>query len=113
MVKTVKSYFDFKKAYNKRKSFGNKNLVLYIRKNNLPYSRLGLTVSKKVGNAVVRNKIKRRMKEIYRSEVDKIKDGYDLIFVVKKHVPDLDFWELRGSFLHILRISNMYKKGKK
>lgn len=110
MVKTVKSYFDFKKAYERKKSFGNKNLVLYIRENGLPYSRLGITVSKKVGNAVVRNKTKRRIKEIYRSEVENIKPGYDLIFVAKNHVPDLSFQELRGSFLHILKVAKMVKK---
>ena len=86
---TVKKYFDFKKAYDKGKSFGNRNLILYIRKNDLDYSRVGITISKKTGKAVVRNKIKRRMKEIYRNNEANIKDGYDLIFIIRRNVTDL------------------------
>lgn len=109
MVQTVKSYFDFKKAYDKGKSFGNRNLILYIRKNDLEYSRIGITISKKTGNAVVRNKIKRRMKEIYREFLPDIKEGYDLIFVIRKNVPDISFQELRSAFKHILKVSKMLK----
>ncbi|MDO5028170.1 MAG: ribonuclease P protein component [Bacillota bacterium] len=104
---TVKSYFDFKKAYSKGKSYGNRNLVLYVRKNNLAYTRVGFTVSKKVGTAVVRNKIKRRLREIFREYEDSIKEGYDLIFIVKRNVPDISFQQLRSAFFHILKISKM------
>lgn len=107
MVATIKSYFDFKRAYEKRKTFGNRNLTLYIKKNDLGYSRLGITVSKKIGKAVVRNKIRRRMKEIYREFEPKIAQGYDLVFVVKKNVPDISFIELKSAFRHILKISKL------
>ncbi len=109
MTHIVKSYFDFKKAYDKGKSYGNRNLILYIRKNDLDHSRLGITVSKKTGNAVVRNKIRRRIKEIYRELESNIKDGYDLIFVVRRNVPDISFRELRSAFRHLIRISKMEK----
>lgn len=107
---TVKSYFDFKKAYTTGKSYGNRNLVLYVRKNNLGYTRVGFTVSKKIGTAVVRNKIKRRLREIFRTYEDSIKEGYDLIFIVKKNVPDISFKDLKSAFYHILKISKMVKR---
>ncbi len=107
---TVKKYFDFKKAYDKGKSFGNRNLILYIRKNDLDYSRVGITISKKTGKAVVRNKIKRRMKEIYRNNEANIKDGYDLIFIIRRNVTDISFKDLESAFKHIIKISKMEKK---
>lgn len=107
---TVKSYFDFKKAYTQGKSYGNRNLVLYVRKNNLGYTRVGFTVSKKVGTAVVRNKIKRRLREIFREYEDSIKEGFDLIFIARTNVPDISFKELKSAFHHILRVSKMVKK---
>lgn len=109
MIYTVKSYYDFKKAYDKGRSFGNRNLVLYIRKNELDQSRIGITISKKTGNAVTRNKIKRRIKEIYREMAPNIKEGYDLIFVVRRNVPDISYQELRSAFHHLIRISKMEK----
>lgn len=104
---TVKNYFDFKKAYDNGKSYGNRNLVLYIRKNNFDYTRVGFTVSKKIGNAVVRNKIKRQMREIFREFEPCIKEGYDLIFITRKNVPDISFQDLRSAFKHIIKISKM------
>ncbi|NLW42150.1 MAG: ribonuclease P protein component [Tissierellia bacterium] len=109
MIKTVKSYFDFKKAYEKGKSFGNRNLILYIRKNDLDHTRIGITVSKKTGNAVVRNKIRRRIKEIYREVAPNLKEGFDLIFVVRRNVPGISFKELKSAFHHLIRISKMEK----
>lgn len=106
---TVKKYFDFKKAYDKGKSFGNRNLILYVRRNGLDHSRLGITISKKTGKAVIRNKIRRQIKEIYREFEPNIKVGYDLIFIVRRNVPGISFADLKSAFKHILKISKMEK----
>ena len=105
---TIKSYHDFKKAYDHGRSFGNRNLILYTRKNGTNKTRIGITISKKTGKAVVRNKIRRQMKEIYRELEPNIKDGYDLVFIVRRNVPDITFWQLRSAFDHILKVSRMY-----
>lgn len=106
---TIKTHRDFRLAYDHGKSFGNRNLILYIRKNGTRKSRIGFTISKKTGNAVTRNKIRRRLREITREYAPRIKDGYDLVFIVRRNVPTITFWQLRSAFNHILRISGMYK----
>lgn len=108
-MNTIKKYRDFKKAYDQGRSFGNRNLVLYVRKNGTKETRLGITISKKTGNAVVRNKIRRQVKEIYREFFPKIKDGYDLVLIIRKNVCHISFAKLKSAFDHILKVSRMYK----
>lgn len=105
----LRKNMEFKKVYNGGKNFWNRNLVLYIKKNNLEEPRLGITITKKVGNAVVRNKIRRRIKEIYRLNLHRIKGGYDLIIIPKKNVVDISFKDLESALNHILKRSNMFK----
>ncbi|MDO5725777.1 MAG: ribonuclease P protein component [Tissierellia bacterium] len=103
----LKSYFDFKKVYEKKQTKGNRQMVLYIKPNGKDFNRLGLTVSKKVGNAVVRNLLRRRMKEIYRENSNNLKTGYDLVFVLKPVCADISYRELRKSFLHVIKLSKL------
>ncbi|NLW39668.1 MAG: ribonuclease P protein component [Tissierellia bacterium] len=100
---------DFKRVYRRGKSFGNRNLVLYIYKNGLDFSRVGFSVSKKIGSSVVRNKVKRRLREIFRNNFDNIMDGYDIIIIPKKNVVDMEFKKLESSVFHILKISGLLK----
>ena len=103
----LRKNLEFEKVYISKNNYWNRNLVLYKRKNNLEYSRIGISVSKKIGNAVIRNKVKRRIREISRLHLHRIKDGYDLIFIPKKNVVDISYEELESAFIHILKISNM------
>lgn len=101
---------EFKNVYNHGKNYWNRNLVLYIKKNGLEETRVGYTITKKIGNAVVRNKIRRRMQEIYRLNFSRVKDGYDLIFICKKNTVDLSYKELENSMIHIMKIAKVLKK---
>lgn len=103
----LRKNLEFRKVYNNGKNFWNRNLVLYIRKNDLEETRLGLTITKKIGNAVVRNKIRRRLKEIYRLNLYRVKSGYDLIIIPKKNVVNISYKELENALIHILKISGM------
>lgn len=102
---------DFTRVYQKRKTYGNRNFTLYLRKNDLPYTRVGFSISKKVGKAVVRNKCKRRLRELFQKHRESVVPGYDLVFVVKAGTGSISFKKLESAFLHILRISRLLKKG--
>ena len=80
----LKKDSDFRKVYKHGKSFANRNLVMYILDNKSDSTRVGISVSKKVGNAINRNKIRRRIKESYRLNIDaNVKYGYDIVFIAR------------------------------
>ena len=95
----LRSNMEFKRVYSKGKNYWNRNLILYVRKNNTNITRIGFSVSKKIGKSVVRNKVKRRMREICRLRLDQLKEGYDLVFIPKKNVVDLTYKELESAML--------------
>ena len=76
--KSLKLNHLFRRLYHKGKSCANKYLVLYCRKNGSQENRIGLTVSGKLGHAVVRNKIRRRLREIYRLHEAEFRPGWDI-----------------------------------
>jgi ribonuclease P protein component len=94
---------EFSYTYKRGKSLANSFLVLIYRKNGLDVSRVGFSVSKKYGNAVERNKIKRRLKEIYRHRIGQIKSGYDLIFVVRVGAKGASFKRLENQLVNLLK----------
>lgn len=100
---------EFKKVYSNGKNFWNRNLILYKRKNEFEETRLGITITKKFGNAVTRNRARRRLSEIYRLKLHRIKDGYDIVIIPKKNVIDLSYDELKSALEHILKISRLLK----
>lgn len=81
-TQSLKLNRDFRRVY-KGDSFAGGYTVVYVRKNRYPFNRLGLTVSKAAGKAVVRNRLKRLMRESYRLMEDDIKTGYDFIIVAR------------------------------
>lgn len=106
----IRKNMEFKNVYKTGRNYWNRNLVLYVKKNGLNETRVGYTITKKIGNAVTRNKMRRRMKEIYRLNFHNIKEGYDLIFIAKRSIVDIPYKELEGSMIHIMSISKLLKK---
>ena len=97
---------DFKNVYRKGKSFSTKILVFYFLKNNLGYSRIGFSISKKVGNAVTRNKIRRLIKENLKDMPD-LKDGYDIIFIGRIPSSESDFNQIGKSIRYLFKKSGV------
>lgn len=94
---------EFARVFRHGQSIANKNFVLYYRKNpSVSHFRLGISVSRKVGGAVVRNRIRRLVKESARLSKEKVKPNFDLILIAKKPAAELDFWECKKNVLHIL-----------
>lgn len=82
---SLRSNSDFRRLYNRGKSFVSPELVLYIAKTRRPINRIGITVSKKIGNAVKRNRARRVIKEAYRLILPRFQSfGYDMVFVARK-----------------------------
>lgn len=99
---------EFKKIYSRGKSYANKLLVLYIANNKEDKTKVGFSVSKKVGKAVVRNRVKRLIREAYRLNQDKIKKrGVSLVFIARNRAKDANFIEIEKALLDLL------KKGQK
>ena len=95
--------------YNHKESLANKYLVMYILPNDQMYSRIGISVSKKVGNSVVRHRIKRLIKESYRLNIDKIASGYDIIVIARYSAKGKNFSEIESALLHLCQRFNIVK----
>ncbi len=82
---------------------GNANafLVLYARKNRMPYNRVGITVGKKLGHAVVRNRIRRRLREVYRLHEDSFTPGWDIVVVARSRAISASFSQLTDAYLSL------------
>ena len=91
----------FRRLYGRGKSAVNPCLALYCRKNNLGFSRLGLTVGVKVGKAVVRNRTRRRIREAYRIHEDRFLPGYDLVVVARVKAGHSRYREIERSLLSL------------
>lgn len=88
----------FKKLYSKGASCVSPSVVLYAKRNGLPYNRIGITVSKKLGKAVVRNRSKRRLREVYRTNLALLKSGFDFVLVARGRTATVPFAKLAADF---------------
>ena len=82
-VETLKTNSDFRRAYARGKSYTNPALVMYVRKNRAGSCRIGITASKKIGNAVQRNRARRVIREAFRQVNLPLKGNYDVVFVAR------------------------------
>lgn len=88
----------FRRIYKSGKSCARPTLVLYARHTGQPGNRLGITVSKKIGKAVIRNRAKRRLREVFRANSHILKSGYDFILVSRGRTPFSAFSNLTEDF---------------
>lgn len=103
----------FAKVFKHGKSAANHQFVVYVKPSpDAKPFRFGVSASKKIGNAVVRNRIRRRVKEIVRQMEPDIKPGVDIICIVRKPALELDYAGLKKSIHHVFKRANLLEKRK-
>lgn len=107
-VISLKNKREFNKVFNLKKSYANKYLVIYLCENGLEFNRIGISVSKKVGNSVIRHRITRLIRESYRINRDSINNGFDIVIVARTNILGRTFKEIESALLHLLRLHNIY-----
>lgn len=110
LSESIKKTVEFTKVYRNGKSFANKYLVMYILENQLDKNRIGISVSKKVGNSVVRHRVTRLIRESFRLNDDKFSIGYDIVVVARSSAKDKQFKEIESALLHVGRIHKIVKE---
>lgn len=111
MKNSIKKRKDFKSIYEKKNTFATKNLVLFISKNcDLESNRYGISVSRKVGNSVIRHTLVRRIREICRKNEEKLLKGIDMIIVLRVGSEKAKFIELNDEFLMLCKKHGITKK---
>ena len=96
----LKMNYDFRRAYRKGRSAAKPCLVVYARRNNSEKNRVGYTVSNKLGHAVVRNRIRRRLREIYRLNESSFRPGFDIVVVARGRSVTAEYRRLERELLH-------------
>lgn len=106
---SLKKNEDFKYVYKNGKSYANKYLIMYIVENNLTMNRLGISVSKKVGNSVVRHRITRLIRESYRLHENIFNSGLDIVVIARKDAASVHYAEIESALLHLGKLHHIIK----
>ena len=104
----MKHNYEFRRLYAKGKSASTSLIVIYCKRNRKGISQLGLTVGTKVGKATCRNRIRRKLKEIYRLNESEVKRGWDIIIVARVRARSATYDQLQADFLKLLDKLGLY-----
>lgn len=104
---SLKKNADFQFVYKCGKSFANKYLVMYVKENDLGINRIGISVSKKVGNSVVRHRVKRLILESYRLQEDMFNSSLDMVIIARMTAKDRSYEDIKSALLHLGKLHNI------
>ena len=110
---TVKENYEFRRIYRKGKSAVAPTMVLYCQRNRQGRTRLGVTVSTKLGKAVVRNRVRRRLRELWRLHKIDMVQGWDIILVARVRATDTSYQRLEKDYLRLLNEVGLLKEAEK
>ncbi len=106
---TLKSNIDFSKVYEAKQSYANKLLVVYILENGTDTNRVGVSVSKKVGNSIVRHRLARLIRESFRLHSHEVLKGFDIVIVARAGLKGKNYFETESALLHLLKMHKLIK----
>ena len=101
---SLKKNSDFQIVYRKGNSNANKYLVMYVLENEIEKNRLGISVSKKVGNSIVRHRLTRLIRESYRLQEEKFPCGLDIVIIARASAKGKNYREIESALLHLGRL---------
>lgn len=107
MFESIKKNSNFLKVYRQGKSYANKYLVMYVLETGMDKNRYGITVSKKVGNSVVRHRITRLIRESIRLNETNLEKGYDIVIVARNTAKDRKYLEIESAVLHLSKLHHI------
>ena len=106
---SLKNNQQFQTVYKTKNSYANKYLVMYIRENGLGKNRIGISVSKKVGNSVVRHRVTRLVRETYRLHESVFNSGLDIVVVARSAAAQADYEKIESALLHLAKLHKIIK----
>ena len=104
---SIKKNYEFKSVYKSGRSLANKLLIMYVAENGGQRTRIGISASKKVGNSVVRHRVTRLLREVFRLNEDRLGQGLVIVIVVRAAAKDSDFKKFESAFLHLCGLHNI------
>lgn len=107
---SLKKNRDFQNVYKNGKSYANRYLVMYILKNETEQNRVGISVSKKVGNSVIRHHLTRLIRESYRLHEDMFNSGLDIVVIARNTARDISYQEVKSALLHLGGLHKIMKE---
>ncbi len=110
---SIKKSRDFQEVYQTGRSLANRLLVMYVRKTDRPETRIGISVSRKVGNSVVRHSITRLIRESFRLHEEMVEAGLDIVVVVRAAAKEENYKTIESAYLHLCGLHNILKKESK
>lgn len=109
-INRLKKRYQFNYVYKSGEHFSSEHLVLYVVSSKTKSIKVGFAVTKKVGHAVVRNKIRRRLREIIRKQLPKLKQNYNIIIVAKENIIEADFEQLCFELNKLFKKANLFNE---
>ena len=103
---TLKKNSEFKSVYQAKHSYANKYIIMYILQNGTDTNRLGVSVSKKVGNSIVRHRLARLIREAFRLNVTQVAPGYDVVVIARAGLKGKGYKETESAMLHLLKAAS-------
>ena len=109
-IDSLRNYSEFKNVYENGKSYANRYLIMYVIKNEMNSQRLGISVSKKVGNSVVRHRVTRLIRESFRLNRNLLNSSLSIVIVSRTTAKDKGYKEIESAFMHLCKLHGIVKK---